>query len=470
MRYRQWTAVIMILGFWGCAGFGGHYYRQGNAAAVNRNWDLAIQYYQKAIQESPTDHAYQVALSRARIAAGMDAVQNARALAAQGKKDEARQAYEKALTYVPANKSVLDEMRRLNPEEPAVPAVKPFKIEPPVRLRVARDNLELKFTDASVRSIFQALGKHAQISIIYDELFKDMNLTIDISGKEFEDAVSYLCLASKNFYRIIDDKTIIVVPDQPVKRIQYEQNAIQVFYLSNINAQDIFAALQQMLRSQFRAPNIFVDKNLNTITVRDTPANIELAALPDKVRREVPRVVNRLLGQTFLYQEDEESKDDYYLVHRHRGVLEAILGLAGFTLRHDDYHRIYQVVSDMSYCRKRYRLDETLMIVVLRKLYEDRGARLSLASDPVVTVGEVREEYRTITGKERDLGITQYEEILKQLKRLGLIEPLDGRSLDARDGEARLRLRGSVRLILPVQTADEMEAWLRKYRAAEEDE
>jgi hypothetical protein len=197
---------------------------------------------------------------------------------------------------------------------------------------------------------------------------------------------------------------------------------------------------------------------------------LELTALPDKVRREVPRVVNRLLGQTFLYQDDEDSKEDYYLVYRHRGVFEALLGLSGFTLRHDDYHRIFQVVSDLTYCRKRYRLDETLMIVVLRKLYEDRVERLSLAADPVVTVGEVREEYRTITGKERDLGITQYEEILKQLKRLGLIEPLDGRTLDARDGEARLRLRGSVRLILPVQTADEMEAWLRKYRAAEEDE
>ncbi len=41
------------------------------------------------------------------------------------------------------------------------------------------------------------------------------------------------------------------------------------------------------------------------------------------------------------------------------------------------------------------------MIVVLRKLYEDRTEHLSLASDPVVTIGEVREEYRTITGKER---------------------------------------------------------------------
>jgi len=85
-----------------------------------------------------------------------------------------------------------------------------------------------------------------------------------------------------------------------------------------------------------------------------------------------------------------------------------------------------------------------------------------------VTLGEVREEYRTITGKERDLGIVQYEAILRRLMRLGLVEPVNGRSLDPRDGEARMRLRGSVRLILPVQTADEMEAWLRKYRVADE--
>jgi hypothetical protein len=109
------------------------------------------------------------------------------------------------------------------------------------------------------------------------------------------------------------------------------------------------------------------------------------------------------------------------------------------------------------------------MIVVLRKLYEEQAERLNLASDPVVSVSEVREEYRTITGKERDLGIGQYEAIMRNLRRLGLIEPLDGRSLDVRDSEARLRLRGSVKMILPVQTAEEMEAWLRRYRVEDED-
>ena len=199
----------------------------------------------------------------------------------------------------------------------------------------------------------------------------------------------------------------------------------------------------------------------------DTDSLLESAGLTDKARRDVPRVVNRLLGQTFLYQDVDADKDDYYSVHRHRAVFESLLSLAGFSLLHDDYHRIFQVVSDFSYCRAHFRLDETLMIVVLRKLYEERREHLSLANDPVVTIGEVREEYRTITGKERDLGIVQYQDLLRRLRAKGLIDLLDGKTIDVHNADARLRLRGSVRLILPVQNADEMEAWLRKYRAGD---
>jgi hypothetical protein len=202
----------------------------------------------------------------------------------------------------------------------------------------------------------------------------------------------------------------------------------------------------------------------------DVETTLESTALPDKARRDIPRVMNRLLGQTFLHQDVEADRDDYYFVHRHREVLETLLALAGFKLLHDDYHRIFQAVSEFSYCRARYRLDETLMIVVLRKLYEEHAEQLSLATDPVVTVGEVREEYRTITGKERDLGIIQYETLLRHLRAMGLIDTLDGRTIDVRNSETRLRLRGSVRMILPVQSADEMETWLRKYRAAETEE
>src|SRR6266542_5728250 len=189
-----------------------------------------------------------------------------------------------------------------------------------------------------------------------------------------------------------------------------------------------------------------------------------ISSLPEQSQRDLPRVINRLLGQTFLYQDKEDDKDDYYFIHRHRAACETALELTGFKLLHDDYHRIFQALSEFSYCRARYKLDETLMILVLRKIYEEHTERLSLAQDPVVSIGEVREEYRTITGKERDLGVGQYETLLRRLRTIGLIETLDGRTIDVRDAEARLKLRGSVRMILPVQTVDEMEAWLKKYR------
>lgn len=200
---------------------------------------------------------------------------------------------------------------------------------------------------------------------------------------------------------------------------------------------------------------------------------MELAAissLPERSVRDLPRVINRLLGQVFLYREKDEDKDDYYFVHRHRAACEKALELAGFNLLHDDYHNIFQAISEFSYCRARYKLDETLMILVLRKLYEEHTERLSLAQDPVVTIGEVRDEYRTITDKERDLGIVQYETLLRRLRSMGLVDTIEGRAVDVRDAEARLRLRGSVRMILPVQSVDELDAWVRKYRASGSEE
>ena len=278
MRKHAWALVMLVLSFWGCASFGPDYFRLGNEAEINKDWDKAIQYYEKAIVEKPNEYAYKMSLTRVRLTASLMHLRAARNLVAQGNKDEALKEYERALSYDPQNSALYEEMRRLAQGAPAKEKPEEEKLEYPVKLKVAKDKIELKFTEAGLRSIFQTLAKHAQVNIIFDELFKDLPLTIDVAGRHFEEAIGYLCLASKNFYRVIDERTLIVVPDQPVKRIQYEQNAIKVFYLSNISAQDIFAALQQMLRSQIRAPNIFVDKNLNTVTIRDTPGNIMLAA------------------------------------------------------------------------------------------------------------------------------------------------------------------------------------------------
>ncbi|NTU51748.1 MAG: hypothetical protein HGA94_04840, partial [Candidatus Aminicenantes bacterium] len=77
--------------------------------------------------------------------------------------------------------------------------------------------------------------------------------------------------------RVIDERTVIIVPDNVQKRMQYELNAIKTFYLSNIDASDVQMRLTQMVKTMYKVPAIQVDKNLNSLTIRDTPQAVALA-------------------------------------------------------------------------------------------------------------------------------------------------------------------------------------------------
>lgn len=283
---------IILLVLWGCATFNTSY-KLGTEAATNKNWDEAVKHFENAVQQEPNNSVYRLALTRAKILASYSHVFRARRLAAEGKKEEALAEYQKAVSYDPTNTAIAEEARLLTGEEKEAQKPDEPKIEPPVKLKVSDAKLHLNFVHDQVRlkSIFQALAKHAKVNILFDEQFKDIPFSVDLSDRSFEQAVNSLCLATKNFYRVIDENTIIVVPDLPAKRIQYELNAIKTFYLSNIKAEDIQASLMQILRSQFKAPQLMVDKNLNSVTVRDAPAVLELAEklirLWDKPRGEV---------------------------------------------------------------------------------------------------------------------------------------------------------------------------------------
>jgi general secretion pathway protein D len=182
MRKPAWTIVIMILLFSACVSFGPHYYKLGNQAEINKNWDEAIKYYEQAIRENPKEYTYKMSLTRVKLAASLSHIKSAQELAAEGKKEEALKEYEKALSYDPQNRAIVEAMRHLTEPPSAEEEVKPLKLENPVKLDVPREKIELKFTEASLRSIFLALGKHAGVNIIFDEQFRDAPLTIDIGS------------------------------------------------------------------------------------------------------------------------------------------------------------------------------------------------------------------------------------------------------------------------------------------------
>jgi general secretion pathway protein D len=266
-------------------------YRQGVKAEMNQNYEEAIKQYQKAALDHPNEEVYRMALLRARLSASLYYLESARRLVAQNKKKEAEVSYRKVLMFDPQNVRAATELQALlaPPEKPAKPSE---RLEGPVRLKGAGQPLDLSFrNEVSLRSIFQTLGRVGGVNFLYDDTFRDTNLAIDLSGKDLQQAINFLCVASKNFSRVIDERTVIIVPDNVQKRMQYELNAIKTFYMSNLDASEVQMRLTQMVKTMYKVPSIQVDKNLNSVTIRDTPQAVALAEkllrLWDKPKGEV---------------------------------------------------------------------------------------------------------------------------------------------------------------------------------------
>lgn len=260
-------------------------YKLGMEEELNKNFEQAINLYQRAALENPKEPVYRLALARARASATLYYLNIARTAVVQGKKQEAVAAYQKAQFFDPLNRMIAEEMRELAQEGQGKPREIEEKISGPVSLKTKLKTLDLSFrTEVSLKSIFQALSRMAEINFLYDETFRDVLLAADLTGKSVEQAIGFLCAASRNFYRLVDEKTVLIAPDNIQKRQQYELNVVKTFYLSNINAQDVQMQLVNVMRSVYRAPNIQVDKNLNALTVRDTPQVVEkLASLLSKL-------------------------------------------------------------------------------------------------------------------------------------------------------------------------------------------
>ncbi len=132
--------AILLLAFlvlWGCKTISQDY-KAGYEASINKDYDKAIEYYEKAIRDDPNNSVYRLALQRAKIAASLFHYFEAKRFAAQGKKDEALNEYEIALTYDPGNRRIYEEGRRLAGEEVKVEKPKEIKIERPFKLDVSK--------------------------------------------------------------------------------------------------------------------------------------------------------------------------------------------------------------------------------------------------------------------------------------------------------------------------------------------
>jgi general secretion pathway protein D len=275
---------------------------RGDKAEQRQDYDLAVVEYTKAVRLNPDDKNARLILERAKLRASQDHVNRGRRFASTGKLDEAVAEYEIALELNPANGELEDELRTTRTKlrnKIAISHEGKTDLEslidrtrdlPPPGLDLptgVRMPTSLVFRDAASRDVFTTIARFAGISVIFDTTFRDAPVTVDLRNASLDDALNTVAGATRTFFRVTAPRTVVVIPDTPAKRREYEEQVVRTFYLSNADLKETMDLLRLVLDARRISPTTAA----NALTIQDSPERIAAASrlitAIDKARPEV---------------------------------------------------------------------------------------------------------------------------------------------------------------------------------------
>jgi general secretion pathway protein D len=282
---------------------GDKFLAQGKDREAHKDWDGALDFYQKALAEDPTDPGYQLEVYQSRFQASQAHIMQGVKIRKEGKLAEALFQFEKAYGIDPSSSMAEQEIktttemierekkkgadsdtRSLTPSQLAkrnsedkidsmlpVPELRPLNSQP----------VNLKMNNQPTKVLYETVGKLAGINVLFDSEFKTepggKGQSIELTGATLNEALDYLAIVTKTFWKPLSANTIFVTQDNTTKRRDYEEQVMRVFYLSNVTTPQELQEIVTAVRSVADIQRLFVYNAQNAIIARGEADRIALA-------------------------------------------------------------------------------------------------------------------------------------------------------------------------------------------------
>lgn len=295
---------VVCLGAAACATSGA--YNRGRDAWLRGDWDIAVANFREALQEHPDRTDYKGALQQAMSTASLAHLKAAREADEKGDLELAVVEYRKVYEYDPSNRNSMLRAAEIDKElreraeaarpRPAIEAMRETarqRSAPPLLNPASRDPLEIKFSQAASSDVLTFIGKATGINVLFESTFQPKQVSVDLTGLALEEALTQVMTAAGTFYKVVNPRTIMIIPDTPPKRAAYEEQVIRTFYLSHADATELVQTVQQILQLPGLPvqPRVLANKTQNSLTVRasDRVMNIidQVVRNNDKPRAEI---------------------------------------------------------------------------------------------------------------------------------------------------------------------------------------
>jgi len=299
-------ATLIVIASLSAACAAGRAFNQGDDAARAGDWETAVDHYRRAVDKDPNNAEYRIAYERAMISASQVHLDAARIAEARGQLEDALREYRRASEFDPPNRQLAAKVTELERTlRDQIEAARPRNSVQQMREQARQEgppslfNLNtvmapVVFNQASLRDIFGSIAKSTGINIIFDSTFQDRVYTTSLNGVTLGEVLNSIVTANQLFYKVQDQKTVLIIPDNAQKRAQYEEQLVQNFYISHVDPLELAQMLNQVIRpigGQQLAPVISANKTASVINVRATTAMMaiieRMIESNDKPRAEV---------------------------------------------------------------------------------------------------------------------------------------------------------------------------------------
>lgn len=180
--------------------------------------------------------------------------------------------------------------------------------------------------------------------------------------------------------------------------------------------------------------------------------------------RELFRIaLNTLLTESFLLRSLDAHARAYQFAAANTEILDAYLELAGWGLRKDEHLGVISFGGPAS-ARLQLKKDESILLLVLRLLYEEKSGEIAIHGERTVRQQEIQDRLKTVA----DLSYrkTPFLALLRRFQALRLINirgPED-------DPETTVILFPSIPFVLDGVSVEEIAERIQTYRSSDYDD
>jgi general secretion pathway protein D len=309
--------VLLCLG----CGAGSSAYRAGRKAELHKDYDTALVHYERAVQSQPGNAELLLHEKFVRTQASLFHLKQGKAFLEGGRLDEAAGEFQKAVSIDPSNQAAAQELARVLTQQAAAkraredvlqqalkardeahgpigpPRLKPFPAEPLAHFKITADS----------RKVYETLGQLAGLNVAFTADFQPRPVSLNLSQVKIDEALSILSFQTKTFWKPVTENTILVVPDNPTNRRDYQEEVLKTVYLTNPLAPADRTAITTALKQVLGLQRIIDNPDSNAIIIRDTPAKVAAA---EKMIRDLDRGKAEILLQVTILEADRNRVRD----------------------------------------------------------------------------------------------------------------------------------------------------------------